>query len=86
MTHGREFDRPAVYEIRVRGGLESRWSDWFDGLTITPQGEDETLLLGPIADQAALHGLLAKIRDLGLPLVSVHRVGDSGSREQGNGW
>ncbi len=73
MTHGREFDKQGIYQIRVKGYLERKWSDWFDGLTITPQADDETLLVGPVADQAALHGLLAKIRDLGLPLLSVER-------------
>jgi hypothetical protein len=75
MTNGRELSRPAVYEIVVKGNLEPRWSDWFDGLTITPQADDETLLAGPVVDQPALHGLLAKIRDLGLPLISVERLG-----------
>ena len=74
MTDGREFDRQAVYQIRVKGNLDRKWSDWFDGLTIMPQADDETLLTGPVADQAALHGLLAKIRDLGLPLLFVKRV------------
>ncbi len=74
MTHGREFDQQAVYQIRVKGNLDQKWSAWFDGLTITPQANDETMLLGLVADQTALHGLLAKIRDLGLPLVSVHCV------------
>ena len=74
MTHGREFDKPAIYRIQVRGHLGQKWSDWFDGFTITPQANDETLLIGPVADQAGLHGLLAKIRDLGLPLLSVERV------------
>ena len=76
MTDRREFDRQAVYQIRVKGALDKKWSDWFDGLTIRPQGDDETLLAGPVADQAALHGLLGKIRDLGLPLLSVRRVED----------
>jgi hypothetical protein len=74
MTNRREFDKQGIYEIRVRGVLDRKWSDWFDGFTITPQGNDETLLTGPVADQAALHGLLGKIRDLGLPLLSVKRV------------
>ena len=74
MTHGREFDRQGIYQIRVKGTLEERWSDWFDGFTLTPQVGDETLLTGPVTDQAALHGLLSKIRDLGLPLLSVRRV------------
>jgi hypothetical protein len=71
--NGREFDRPAVYHIRVKGNLEIRWSDWFGGLSITPQAGDVTMLTGTVADQAALHGLLAKIRDLGLPVMSVVR-------------
>ncbi len=59
------------YEIRVRGLLDSHWSAWFEGLTLTPLGNGETLIAGPIQDQAALHGILAKIRDLGLHLLSV---------------
>ena len=74
MTDGREFDRQTVYQIRVKGNLDRKWSDWFDGFTITPQVNGETSLTGPVADQAALHGLLGKIRDLGLPLLSVKRV------------
>ena len=74
MTDGREFDKRAIYQIRVKGNLDMKWSDWFDGLSIIPQTDDETLLTGPVADQSALHGLLAKIRDLGLPLLSVKRV------------
>ena len=74
MTNGRASGGPGIYEIRVRGTLDSRWADWFDGLAIAPQPDDETLLVGPVAHQAALHGLLAKIRDLGLPLLSVKRV------------
>jgi hypothetical protein len=74
MTHGREFDGPSIYQIMVKGLLDQKWSDWFDGFAITPQTSDETLLTGPVTDQAALHGLLAKIRDLGLPLLSVQRV------------
>ena len=59
------------YRIKVKGTLDSKWADWFDGLSITPVEQGETLLVGPIADQAALHGILAKIRDLGLTLLSV---------------
>jgi hypothetical protein len=69
----REFDKPSLYHIRVKGNLEPKWSDWFDGFAITPQAEDVTVLAGTVADQAALHGLLAKIRDLGLPVLSVVR-------------
>jgi hypothetical protein len=74
MAHRREFDQQAVYHIRVKGALDEKWSDWFDGLAIRPQAKGETLLTGPVADQCALHGLLAKICDLGLPLLSVERV------------
>ncbi len=59
-------------EIRVKGQLDQHWSDWFDDLTITHTDQNETVLTGPIVDQAALHGLLAKLRDLGLPIVSVN--------------
>jgi hypothetical protein len=66
---------PRVYRIRVEGNLDRKWSDWFDGLTIVPQaGGDETILIGPIADQAALHGILDKIRDLGLSLLFVQQM------------
>ncbi len=72
----RRFSGRGVYEIRVKGNLDLRWSDWFDGFSITPVGDDETLLIGSVADQAALHGMLHKIRDLGLPLLSVQRLED----------
>ena len=62
------------YEIRLKGRLDARWSDWFDGLTFTHASDGTTIIHGPVADQAALHGLLAKVRDLGLPLVSVIHV------------
>jgi hypothetical protein len=60
-----------VYQIRIKGQLDSQWTDWFEGLTITLEEDGDTLLTGPVADQAALHGLLKKVRDLGMPLVSV---------------
>jgi len=66
--------RPRVYQIRVKGHLDSTWSDWFDGLTITLQDKGETLLSGPVADQAALHGLLKKVRDMGLDLLLVKQL------------
>ena len=59
-------------EIRVKGRIDERWSEWFDGLTITHSDQDETVLTGPVPDQAALYGLVAKLRDIGLPLVSVN--------------
>lgn len=66
--------QPGMYEIRVAGQLTSEWSDWFGGMTIVPQANGETLLTGMVVDQAALYGLLKKVRDLGTPLVSVNRV------------
>jgi hypothetical protein len=63
-----------VYQIRVKGHLGSQWTDWFGGLTVTLEDNGETLLTGPVVDQAALHGLLKKVRDLGMPLVSVVSV------------
>jgi hypothetical protein len=72
-----EPDQPIVYQIRLKGHLGSQWTDWFGGLTITLEVDGDTLLTGPLADQAALHGLLKKVRDLGMPLVSVNRVGPS---------
>ena len=61
------------YEIRVQGVLDPRWSAWFEGLRVQPEGED-TLIAGPIRDQSALHGVLTRVRDLGLPLRSVLRM------------
>jgi hypothetical protein len=72
--------RPEVYRIVLKGQLDPDWSDWFEGLTITPAASGETILAGPIADQAALHGLLIKIRDLGLPLLSLTRLGDEAEK------
>ncbi len=63
-----------LYEIRLRGHLEDNWSDWFDGLAVARTKDGETTLAGYIPDQAALHGLLAKVRDLGLKLVSVRQI------------
>ena len=65
---------PGRYEIRVKGHLDTRWAAWFDGLTLTPGSDGTTIIHGPVADQAALHGALQKIRDLGLPLISVHHA------------
>jgi hypothetical protein len=65
---------PGLYEIRLKGHLHAKWADWFDGLTITRADNGETLLRGQVVDQAALHGVLRKVRDLGLPLVSVNQI------------
>jgi hypothetical protein len=73
MADGRQFDKPSIYRIKVKGGLNETWLDWFDALTIVQQ-QDETLLTGLVRDQAALHGLLARIRDLGLPLLLVEQI------------
>lgn len=65
---------PGIYEIRIKGQLDERWSEWFEGLTITPEDNGNTLLTGSVVDQAALHGLLRKVRDLAMPLLSVIRL------------
>lgn len=67
-------DKPGFTEVCIKGHLDKRWADWFDGLTIKREENGDTLLTGPVVDQAALHGLLRKVRDLGLPLVSVMYV------------
>jgi hypothetical protein len=67
-----ETEEPKVYQIRLKGHLGPQWADWFEGLMITLEENGETLLSGPLVDQAALHGLLKKVRDLGLPLLSVN--------------
>jgi hypothetical protein len=67
-------DNPGRYEIRLKGHLDSRWTAWFDGLTLAHDSDGTTIIHGLVADQAALHGLLQKVRDLGLPLVSVTQV------------
>jgi hypothetical protein len=68
-------DDQAIYSIKVKGILDEQWSDWFNGMTVTPNSDEDTILTGWIRDQAALHGLLNKIRDLGLTLLSVERLG-----------
>lgn len=73
MADGRQFDKTSIYRIKVKGVLDESWSDWFDALTIIDQ-KKETLLTGQVQDQAALHGLLARIRDLGLPLLLVEQI------------
>ena len=72
-TFNTEIDpgQPVIYQIRLKGHLGRHWTDWFDGLAITLEDNGETLLTGPVPDQAALHGLLKKVRDVGMPLISV---------------
>ena len=76
-----EHVRQEVYQIVVKGHLDSEWSEWFDGLTITLVDNGETILSGPVVDQTALHGVLIKIRDLGLPLLSLTRTETGGESE-----
>jgi hypothetical protein len=73
--------QPPIYQIRIKGHLGRHWADWFEGLTITLEDNGETLLTGSLVDQAALHGVLKKVRDLGMPLVSVNRVRSGGAPE-----
>jgi len=72
-THG------SWYEIRVQGGLDRRWTAWLDGMSVTPDADGTTLIQGQVTDQPALHGLLSRLRDLGLPLISVNRADHSGT-------
>ena len=69
-----DADQPVVYQIRIKGHLGPQWTEWFEGMAVTREENGDTLLTGPVVDQAALHGLLKKVRDLGLPLLSVIRV------------
>jgi hypothetical protein len=69
-----DHDKPGLYEIRIEGHLDDRWAAWFEGLTLTREDNGDTLLSGAVVDQAALHGLLRKVRDLGMPLISVTRI------------
>ena len=65
------MDETTIYTIRIKGHLDAKWSEWFEGLQIIHEANGETMLVGEVVDQASLHGLLAKVRDLGLPLVAV---------------
>ena len=69
-----------LHEIRVQGHLDQRWTDWLDGMTVSHHRDGTTTLTGPLADQAALHGVLNRIRDLALPIVSVRRISPDGQR------
>lgn len=70
-----DMGQPIVYQIRIKGHLGRQWMNWFEGLTITLEEDGNTLLAGLVIDQAALHGILKKVRDLGIPLLSVNSVG-----------
>ena len=78
-------NQPMVYQIRVKSQLDSDWTDWYEGLTITLEKSGHTLLTGPVVDQAALHGLLKKIRDLGMALISVSYLEPAASTSLGSG-
>jgi len=73
-----------VFEIRINGHLDEQWTEWFGGLVITLEESGDTLLTGPVIDQAALYGLLRRVRDLGLPLVSLNRI-DTGKQDRPTG-
>jgi hypothetical protein len=73
-TSTEDHHESGLYEIRLKGHLDARWADWFEDLSFTHESDGTTILYGPVVDQAALHGLLRKVRDLGLPLVSVIHV------------
>lgn len=73
-TFNSASEPPTIYQIRIKGHLSQQWADWFEGLTITLEDNGDMLLTGLVVDQAALHGLLKKVRDLGMPLLSVMRV------------
>lgn len=75
MAEGQRKSTPTIYEIKIKGHLDDCWADWFEGLTFSHESDGTTTLHGPLTDQAALHGVLNGIRDLGLSLISVQRVG-----------
>jgi hypothetical protein len=78
MTAGNDIEpdpgEPVIYQIRIKGHLGHQWTNWFESLTITLEDNGDTIMTSPVADQAALHGLLRKVRDLGMPLISAIRV------------
>lgn len=79
----RDADQPPIYQIRIKGHLNPNWLDWFEGLAITLEDDGNTLLTGLVVDQAALHGLLKKVRDMGMSLLSVNSV-DSSPQDTSN--
>jgi hypothetical protein len=82
MANEHERRQGITYEIRLKGNLGPEWSAWFDGFTITPKEGGETLLVGQVSDQPALHGLLSKVRDLGLTLIRVEQIGKVSRKEE----
>ena len=76
-----ESTQPGVYQIRVKGHLGVEWADWFEGFVITREDNGDSILIGQVVDQAALFGLIRKVRDLGIPLISINRVEDSVKKE-----
>jgi len=83
LTPKTDTSQPTIYEIKVEGHLSHQWTDWFGGLTVTLEDNGNTLLTGPVLDQAALYGLLKKVRDLGMLLVSVNPVEPCPERSRG---
>ena len=75
-THG--AGQPMVYQIRIKGHLSPQWTDWFEGMAITPEDNGDTLVTGPVIDQAALHAVLKRVRDVNLPLLSIMEVRSKG--------
>ncbi len=80
-----DLDKPVIYQIRIRGHLRPEWTDWFGGLAVTLEEDGDTLLTGRVVDQAELYGLLKKVRDLGMPLLSVNRIEPASSATLGTG-
>jgi len=80
-----DASQPTVCQIRIKGHLGAQWTEWFDGLAVIPEEDGNTLLTGPVVDQAALHGILKKVRDLGMPLLSVNFVPAGGSNDTSGG-
>jgi hypothetical protein len=84
-TYDEKHNQPQCYEIRLKGLLDDRWAEWFEGLTITLEENGDTLLTGPVVDQAALHGLLKRVRDLGMQLISISPIEPGPTTTRGTG-